>query len=235
VPSLTGLGSSSSGLRRTYVLGYCLSPLRGWFLFLRLAHGLRRGLHSFAALRLGLVGTFCFAHLAARRSSGAEAWFVFYALRGAEAAALPRYSDGFRHDTGEVKNNVKVKNGASGVRGSHLSQKARKVGHPLLFLVQEVKKRDVARGLKPGSCFALYAALKRPLFHGTPRLPGRHGGGQGQHQGQERCFRSPWFPTLSQSTRKDGAPSFISCAGSQKTRHSSGAEARFVFYAFTRR
>ena len=30
-------------LLRTYVLGYCLPPLRGWFLFLLLIHGLRRG------------------------------------------------------------------------------------------------------------------------------------------------------------------------------------------------
>ena len=84
-------------------------------------------------------------------------------------------------------------------------------------------------------------AKARFVFYafGTPRLSARYGRGQEQHQGQERCFRSPWFPTpsassgqaLSQSTRKDGPPSFISCAGSQKTRRSSGAEARFVFCA----
>jgi hypothetical protein len=31
LPSLTGLGSPFSGLPRTYVLDYCLPPLRGWF------------------------------------------------------------------------------------------------------------------------------------------------------------------------------------------------------------
>jgi hypothetical protein len=75
-------------------------------------------------------------------ASGANARFVFYALRGAEAAALPRYSEAFGMTTGKVKNNIRVKSGAAGVRGSHLSQKARKMGHPLLFLVQEVKQRD---------------------------------------------------------------------------------------------
>jgi len=104
------------------------------------------------------------------------------------------------------------------------------MGHPLLFLVQEVKKRDVARGLKPGSCFTPYAALKRPLFHGTPRLSARHGRGQEQRQGQERRCRISWFPPFAKDA-KDGPPSFISCAGSQKTRRSSGAEARFVFCA----
>jgi hypothetical protein len=67
---------------------------------------------------------------------------VFCGLRGAEAAALPRYSEASGATTGKVKNNIKVKSGAAGFRGSHLSQRARKMGHPLLFLVQEVKKRD---------------------------------------------------------------------------------------------
>jgi hypothetical protein len=55
LPSLTGLGSPFSGLPRTYVLDYCLPPLRGWFRISSFYPRLARGLHSAAASRLGLV------------------------------------------------------------------------------------------------------------------------------------------------------------------------------------
>jgi hypothetical protein len=69
--------------------------------------------------------------------SGAKARVVFCALRGAEAAALPRYSEAFGTTTGEVKNNIKVKSGASGVRGFPPFRKGReRMGHPFLMRVR---------------------------------------------------------------------------------------------------
>ena len=50
-PSLRG-GVHLAVLPGAEAPGYFLSPLRGWFYFARLSHGLRRGLHSFAASRL---------------------------------------------------------------------------------------------------------------------------------------------------------------------------------------
>jgi len=55
--------------------GFLCRPCGTWFLYFLLAHGLRRGLHSVAALRLGFGGLFCglpppFLGVA---SSGAEA------------------------------------------------------------------------------------------------------------------------------------------------------------------
>ena len=47
-------GAGDAGLSFVSVQGQFLSSLRDWFPFLELTQGLRPGLHSFAALRLGL-------------------------------------------------------------------------------------------------------------------------------------------------------------------------------------
>jgi hypothetical protein len=88
-----GLGSAVAGLPRTSSWAIVCRPSGAGCFFLCLPTACAVGCILSPLCGWGLVGTFCFAHLAARRSSGAEARFVFYALRGAEAAALPRYSE----------------------------------------------------------------------------------------------------------------------------------------------
>ena len=61
LPPLRDLVPSFSDLPRTHVLGYYLSLLRGWsfsLLLFTLTHGLRHGLYSAAASRLGFGGGF---------------------------------------------------------------------------------------------------------------------------------------------------------------------------------